>query len=109
MKITKIGVTRVIVLILVFLFLILYFMQLTGYNEYNLNRKNTLTESEIAEFEADVEAGKDVSMNDYLNQKKKDYRNIFSDAVLGISQGISELFNQSMNAFFDMVGEAVGS
>ena len=77
MKITKSGVTRVVVLIFLFLFLILYFMQLSGYNEYSQNRKNMLTEREIKEFEADVEAGKDVSMNDYLNQRKKDYRNIF--------------------------------
>ena len=84
-------------------------MKLSGYKEYSQNRQNMLTEREIKEFEADVEAGKDVSMNDYLNQRKKDYRNIFSDAVLGISSGISNLFNQAMDSLFDMLGEAVTS
>ena len=37
---TKTNLARLIVLILVFLFFVLYFMQASGYNEYTRNREN---------------------------------------------------------------------
>ena len=47
---TKTNLARLIILILIFLFFVLYFMQVSGYNEYSKNRENMLTEEEINEM-----------------------------------------------------------
>ncbi len=104
---TKTNLARLIVLILVFLFFVLYFMQASGYNEYSKNRENMLTEEQIKEYEEDIEAGKDVTIKDYLNKDKVNYDNKVSDLGLDLSELIGDVFNKGMNAFFEMLNEAV--
>ena len=76
---TKTNLARLIIIILIFLFFVLYFMQASGYNEYTRNRENMLTEEQIKEYEEDIEAGKDVTIKDYLNKDKVNYDNKVSD------------------------------
>ena len=106
---TKTNLARLIVLILVFLFFVLYFMQASGYNEYTRNRENMLTEEQIKEYEEDIEAGKDVTIKDYLNKDKVNYDNKVSDLGLNLSELIGNVFNKGMNVFFEMLNEAVSS
>ena len=106
---TKTNLARLIVLILVFLFFVLYFMQASGYNEYTRNRENMLTEEQIKEYEEDIEAGKDVTIKDYLNKDKVNYENKVSELGLDLSRLIEDIFNKGMNAFFKMLNEAVSS
>lgn len=82
-------------------------MQASGYNEYNQNKKKMLTEEEIAAFEKDIAEGKDVSIEEYGKQKDKNYENAVSKAGLTVSYGIEKAFNESMNAIFKMLSEAV--
>ena len=106
---TKTNLARLIILILVFLFFVLYFMQASGYNEYTRNRENMLTEEQIKEYEEDIEAGKDVTIKDYLNKDKVNYDNKVSDIGLNLSELIGDVFNKGMNVFFEMLNEAVSS
>ena len=106
---TKTNLVRLIIIILVFLFFVLYFMQASGYNEYTRNRENMLTEEQIKEYEEDIEAGKDVTIKDYLNKDKVNYDNKVSDLGLDLSELIGDVFNKGMNAFFEMLNEAVSS
>ncbi len=106
---TKTNLARLIIIILVFLFFVLYFMQASGYNEYTRNRENMLTEEQIKEYEEDIEAGKDVTIKDYLNKDKVNYDNKVSDLGLDLSELIGDVFNKGMNAFFEMLNEAVSS
>ena len=106
---TKTNLARLIIIILIFLFFVLYFMQASGYNEYTRNRDNMLTEEEIKEYEEDIEAGKDVTIKDYLNKDKVNYDNKVSDLGLDLSELIGDVFNKGMNAFFEMLNEAVSS
>lgn len=106
---TKTNLARLIVLILVFLFFVLYFMQASGYNEYTRNRENMLTEEQIKEYEEDIEAGRDVTIKDYLNKDKVNYENKVSELGLDLSRLIEDIFNKGMNAFFEMLNEAVSS
>lgn len=84
-------------------------MQASGYNEYTRNRENMLTEEEIKEYEEDIEAGKDVTIKDYLNKDNVNYDNKVSDLGLDLSELIGDVFNKGMNAFFEMLNEAVSS
>ncbi|HIR58998.1 MAG TPA: hypothetical protein IAB38_03010 [Candidatus Onthousia excrementipullorum] len=106
---TKTNLARLIIIILIFLFFVLYFMQASGYNEYTRNRENMLTEEQIKEYEEDIEAGKDVTIKDYLNKDKVNYDNKVSDLGLDLSELIGDVFNKGMNAFFEMLNEAVSS
>ena len=106
---TKTNLARLIILILVFLFFVLYFMQASGYNEYTRNRKNMLTEKQIREYEEDIESGKDVTIKDYLNKDKVNYDNKVSELGLDLSELIGDIFNKGMNTFFEMLNEAVSS
>ena len=106
---TKTNLARLIIIILVFLFFVLYFMQASGYNEYTRNRENMLTEEQIKEYEEDIEAGKDVTIKDYLNKDNVNYDNKVSDLGLDLSELIGDVFNKGMNAFFEMLNEAVSS
>ena len=84
-------------------------MQASGYNEYTRNRENMLTEEQIKEYEEDIEAGKDVTIKDYLNKDKVNYDNKVSELGLNLSELIGDIFNKGMNTFFEMLNEAVSS
>ena len=106
---TKLNIIRLIVLILVFLFFVLYFMQASGYDEYTRNRGNMLSEEQIKEYEEDIKEGKDVTIKVYLNKDKVNYVNKVSKLGLDLSYLIETAFNNGMNPFFNMLNEAVGS
>lgn len=106
---TKTNLARLIILILVFLFFVLYFMQASGYNEYAKNRENMLTSEQIKEYEDDIAAGKDVTIKDYVNKDKVNYENNISKLGLDLSYLIENAFNKGMNAFFNMLNEAISS
>lgn len=106
---TKTNLARLIILILIFLFFVLYFMQVSGYNEYSKNRENMLTEEEIKKYEKDIEEGKDVTVTDYLNKNKISYENNISKIGLDLSYFIEDAFNKGMNVFFKMLNEAIES
>ncbi len=82
-------------------------MQASGYNEYSQNKKKMLTDQQINAFERDISEGKDVSAEDYLKANEKNYNNAVSKAGLTISYGIEKAFNESMNAIFKMLSEAM--
>ena len=84
-------------------------MQASGYNEYTKNRENMLTEEQIKEYEEDIEAGKDVTIKNYLNKDKVNYDNKVSNLGLDLSELIGDVFNKGMNSFYEMLNEAVSS
>lgn len=104
---TKTNIIRVVISVLVFLFLVLYFMQSSGYNEYAINRENMLSDEQIKEYEEDISLGKDITVKDYINKNKVNYENNISKLGLDLSYLIENVFNDGMNAFFEMLNEAV--
>lgn len=63
------------VALLIMIFLCSYFIELSGYYEYNLQGKKNLTEAQIQQFEQDVKEGKNIDINEYLKENKIDYSN----------------------------------
>ena len=106
---TKTNIARLIIIILIFLFFVLYFMQVSGYSEYTRNKENMLIEDRIKEYENDIEVGKDVTIKDYLNKDRVNYDNKVSNLGLNLSELIGDVFDKGMNAFFEMLNEAVSS
>ncbi len=62
-------------ILVIFGFLFCYFIEYSGYYEYNLHSKKTLTEEEIKRFESDVKNGKNIDINTYFTNNTTDYSN----------------------------------
>ncbi len=98
---------KVLLLAIVIIFLVMFFTSSSGYYEYELNKKATLTQEAIDEFEKDIEEGKEIDINDYLVEDKKDYSNTFSNIGLEISNKIGEIFKEGVKLIFNSVGNLV--
>lgn len=82
-------------------FLVLYFAQAGGYYEDLNNKKASLTKENIEKFEMDVKNGKEIKVENYVINMKKNYNNKVSSFGLftskafasGFKWGITNLFN----------------
>jgi len=77
------------------LFISLYFMNVIGYYDVNRNR-TILTEEKIKEFEADIQNGEYIDLNNYFEENNKDYDNNFSNISLKVSDGIDVFLNKGL-------------
>lgn len=99
---------KLIAIILVISFCSLYFTTLGGYYEYNLSKKNILTEEAIARFEQDVKEGKQIIASNYI-EESKDYGNKSSRLALKISNFISSSFDKIMKFVFKQIENTVNN
>lgn len=93
--------------ILLVTFLTLYFSQATGYYEFQQHKKVVYTAEQIKKFEADVAAGKDVHIEDYMETTVKDYRNKTSDLGLSISETMGKIVKNGIEGFFSAINDMV--
>ena len=80
-----------VLLILIFIYLVLYIINITGYYEYSNYTKTILTNEQIEKFENDIKNGIDIDINDYVI-KKVDYNNKISRLNYKISSIINKIF-----------------
>ena len=92
-------ILKLLGLLVVILFSVLYFGQATGYYKVAAGRKNTLTDDAIKRFEEDVAAGKEIVASNYL-EKEKDYNNNISKIGREISKLIEMGFEKFMEGLF---------
>lgn len=90
-------------LILFIIFIVLYFSEASGYYEFQNRRTKELTDKQIEKFEADVAAGKNVKIEDYVVTKNNNYNNNLSSAGLKLSNGISHLIEKGLNNTFSVI------
>ncbi|MEE0699764.1 MAG: hypothetical protein U0M66_04180 [Bacilli bacterium] len=93
--------------LLFFSFLVLYFSQANGYYEDLNNKKTTLTEEKIKQFEEDVRNGKEIRVENYVVNMKKDYGNVVSNFGLFTSQTISKYFKKGLTSVFGGIDKMV--
>ena len=77
-------------------FLILTISKETGLYEYQVHNKTILTKEAMLKFENDVEMGKDVSINDYLESEYKDYSNIVSKTGSNLNKFVELFMNKGI-------------
>lgn len=98
-------------LIVIFLFFIafftLYISQATGYYEYTQHKKVTFTQEQIKKFEKDVAEGKDVRVEDYLDDLDKNYQNKTSSFGYAVSQTISNVAKNTLKATFKFLNKII--
>ena len=88
-------------------FLVLYFAQAGGYYEDLNNKKASLTEEKIREFEEDVKNGKEIKVENYVVNLKKDYSNKISGFGLFTSETFAKYFKLGMNGIFGGIDKMV--
>ncbi len=96
-------VLKVIGILIVILFFCLFFANSTGYYEYKLSKKTTLTSEAIAQFEQDIKDGKSVDVKDYITDDKKNYDNSVSNLNRKVSNSISKVFGGTLKYLFKYV------
>lgn len=88
-------------------FLVLYFAQAGGYYEDMNNKKTALTEEKIKAFEEDVKNGKEIKVENYVVNMKKNYGNKISSFGLFTSKTFAEGFKWGMNNLFNGIDKMV--
>lgn len=96
-----------IIWILFLSFLVLYFAQKGGYYEELNNEKATLTEEKIKQFEEDVKDGKEIKVENYIVNFKKDYSNKVSDFGLFTSKTFAKYFKKGLTSIFGGIDKMV--
>ena len=83
-------------LLLFVLFLCFYISKETGLYEYKTYTKTHLTKEAIKQFETDLDKGLDVTLNDYIIPKEKNYTNKLNKVGSFISSNIEKFMNQGI-------------
>lgn len=96
-----------IIWILFFSFLVLYLACSNGYYEDINNKKAVLTEEKIKEFEEDVKNGKEIKVENYVVNLKKDYSNKISDFGLFTSKTFAKYFKKGLTLVFSGIDKMV--
>ena len=78
------------------IFLILYISKETGIYEYKTYTKTHLTNEAIKKFENDLDKGLDVTLNDYIIGKEKNYTNIINKTGSFFSSNIEKIMNSGI-------------
>ena len=101
------NIMKVLFLVLFLIFLTIYFSQSGGYYEFELHKKTVFTEEKIKQFEKDVADGKDVSIEDYLVNEKKNYSNKASQIGYFFSKNIGNYIKKGIEGTFKMINKMV--
>ena len=95
------------IFILLITFITLYISQATGYYEYEQSRKTAFTEEQIKQFEQDVKNGKEIDINDYLENTNKNYQNNISRLSLNVSEGIGKYAKIGIEKIFEGIAKII--
>lgn len=88
-------------------FLIIYLGESSTYYESKLHEKRLFTEEKIKKFEEDVAAGKNVKLENYLDNQTMNYHNKTSDAGLFLSKLIGNSIKKSIEKTFKMISKFI--
>ena len=86
-------------------FLVICFASDAGYFDHIKSRKSTLTTDQIAKFEEDVKAGKEIDINDYYIDKSEEYNNKFSKLGFTISTKVKNVTTSLLDRFFKFLND----
>lgn len=77
----------------------------TGYYENRLSNQTKITAEAINKFEKDVEDGKDVSIDDYLEKTAVDYSTPVSKLGNKFSENVEKFMNEGITTIFKVFGK----
>ena len=93
--------------IIILIFLFSYFIEYSGYYEYNLHNKKNLTEEEIKRFEEDIRDGKNIDLNSYLIDNTIDYSNSLTRTTSRVNIGLNDYLKKVIKCGFNLIGKFI--
>lgn len=88
-------------------FLVLYFAEAGGYYESVNSKKTYLTNEKIKQFEKDVKEGREIKVENYMVEIKKDYSNNISRFGLFTSKTFAKYFKKGLTSIFSGIDKMV--
>lgn len=92
---------------LLLVFLCSYFIEISGYYEYNLQNKKNLTEEQIKQFEADIKNGKNIDLDTYLKDTTTDYSNKLTRTTSEVSIKLNNYLKDILSNGFKVLEKFV--
>lgn len=92
---------------IILIFLFAYFLENSGYYEYNLQAKKNLTEEQIKQFESDLHEGKEINLNSYLSSNVKDYSNNLTRSATNTNLKLNKYLKEILTGGFDIIGKFI--
>lgn len=89
------------------IFLFSYFIEVSGYYEYNLQNKKNLTEDQIKQFELDVKEGKNIDLDSYLKDTQVDYSNKLTQTTSEASIKLNDYLKNFLSNTFKILEKFV--
>ena len=93
-------------LILIILFLGLYFSYQNGYYDKYMRDKINLTNQNIERFEKDIIDGRDVSIEDYI-EENKNYDTKISNLSLKVSNKLENIISKGIKYIFNKISNVI--
>ena len=93
--------------LLFLIFISLYIALQSGYYESKIAKKTAMTEESIKQFEQDVKDGKNIDLNNYVFEEKKDYSNNTTDAAIFIGGKVENFMSSGISDIFDLLKSLV--
>lgn len=98
---------KYIFLILVISFFILVVASQSGYYEYGQKRNTKMTDEAIKKFEKDLQSGKNIDIESYINTKDVNYNNRMSNLGDKCSKGIEKVIVSGFKLLFKYISNQV--
>lgn len=93
--------------LLLITFLVMFFTSSSGYYEYQLSKKTTLTNENIKKFEKDLKSGKKIDITNYLKENDKHYDNKVTRLGNNLSNGIDNIMSKSIKYLFEYLEKSI--
>ena len=100
-------VIKILLIAFFVMFIMIYISGSGNYYENELHKKTVFTDEQIKKFEQDVADGKNVSIENYHDNEKKNYRNRTSDLGLFLSKGLTNSVKKGIEKTFKMIAKLV--
>lgn len=89
------------------IFIALYIAMESGYYASSIQKKTTLTQEKILQFESDVKNGVEVDLQDYFEEEDIDYSNKATALGVKVSNGVEKFMTSGIKSMFDFVKKLV--
>lgn len=100
-------ISKILLILICFSFIVSYIIYQTGYYEYKLQNRTVLTKEQIEQFETDVNEGKDVTLNDYLIDNHIDYTNKLTNITVKVNNKVNKYIKKSIENLFKLLNKFV--
>jgi ABC-type dipeptide/oligopeptide/nickel transport system permease component len=96
------NIFSIVIIIFFVFFMALYFTQITDIYQYRAHNKMSITKEAMERFEKDIENGKDITIDDYLDTVK-DYSNGVSKLGYKTSNIVEEFMSKGIKKTFKLL------